>query len=109
MKKEDLINFKKRLEKERDDLEKMMAEFHKNVEFTDVLSEDEVADIFESTQAEEVLEENIKKRISKINLALKKIEEGSYGICEKCGQPIEKERLEVDPTSFFCSKHLNML
>lgn len=35
-------------------------------------------------------------------LALKKIEEGKFGICEKCGQEIDKARIEVLPTAKLC-------
>lgn len=35
-------------------------------------------------------------------LALKKIEEGKFGICEKCGQEIDKARLEIMPTAKLC-------
>lgn len=36
-------------------------------------------------------------QLSDIILALEKITKGTYGICEKCGKPIELERLEVNP------------
>ncbi|MFN3822057.1 MAG: TraR/DksA family transcriptional regulator [bacterium] len=34
--------------------------------------------------------------------ALRMIDEGTYGICTDCGQPIEKRRLEVVPTARLC-------
>lgn len=34
--------------------------------------------------------------------ALKRIEEGTYGQCENCGQPISPERLEALPTVRLC-------
>lgn len=36
-------------------------------------------------------------QFSDIVAALKKINEGTYGICEQCSNPIEMERLEVNP------------
>jgi len=33
---------------------------------------------------------------------LGKIQTGTYGICEKCGKPIEHEILAIDPESRFC-------
>jgi len=39
-----------------------------------------------------------------IDNALKRIEEGTYGICEVCGGPIEKERLELLPWTTLCAK-----
>ncbi len=36
--------------------------------------------------------------------ALKKIQQGHYGICEKCGKLIEKRRLKILPYARFCIK-----
>jgi DnaK suppressor protein len=38
-----------------------------------------------------------RKLISKINAALEKIEEGTYGYCEETGEPISIARLEARP------------
>ena len=38
-----------------------------------------------------------RKLISKINAALEKIEEGTYGYCEETGEPISLKRLEARP------------
>ena len=35
-------------------------------------------------------------------MALKKTEEGKFGICEKCGQEIDKARIEIIPTAKLC-------
>ncbi|MFW6122961.1 MAG: TraR/DksA family transcriptional regulator, partial [Thermodesulfobacteriota bacterium] len=37
-----------------------------------------------------------------IEEALQRIENGTYGICEACGQAIEPRRLEVMPETPFC-------
>ena len=37
-----------------------------------------------------------------IDEALRKIEEGSYGICEECGEPIGEKRLSVLPAATLC-------
>jgi DnaK suppressor protein len=37
-------------------------------------------------------------------LALKKIAQGSYGVCQECGQAIEKSRLELMPWALLCIK-----
>jgi DnaK suppressor protein len=43
-----------------------------------------------------------KTLLAKIDLALKKIEEGTFGICERCDQPIGKMRLEARPETTLC-------
>lgn len=40
--------------------------------------------------------------LAKINQALAKIEEGTFGICEECEEPIEPRRLEARPVSTLC-------
>jgi RNA polymerase-binding transcription factor DksA len=37
-----------------------------------------------------------------VDLALSKIEKGTYGICERCGNPITPERLEAIPYARLC-------
>ncbi len=37
-----------------------------------------------------------------IDRALEKIEEGTYGTCDGCGQPIAAGRLKVSPASSLC-------
>ena len=40
-----------------------------------------------------------RKLINKINRALKRIDDGSYGYCEDTGEPIEIKRLEARPVA----------
>ena len=41
--------------------------------------------------------------LSEIDAALQRLENGSYGICECCAEPIRWERLEVLPMSRLCT------
>jgi DnaK suppressor protein len=41
--------------------------------------------------------------LSEIDAALQRLEEGSYGICERCSEPIPWQRLEVLPMSRLCT------
>ncbi len=40
--------------------------------------------------------------IDEIELALKKLHEGTYGVCEECGNEIKPRRLEVRPFATLC-------
>lgn len=40
--------------------------------------------------------------ISKINTALQRIKEGTFGECDACEEAIEKRRLDARPFSTFC-------
>ncbi|MGI6226425.1 MAG: TraR/DksA C4-type zinc finger protein [Peptococcales bacterium] len=44
------------------------------------------------------------QQIEKVEDALERLEKGLYGICDKCGKPIPKERLEAIPLTTMCVK-----
>ncbi len=43
-----------------------------------------------------------RKLLSKIEAALQKIEDGTYGICDECGEQISEKRLEYRPEATLC-------
>jgi DnaK suppressor protein len=45
------------------------------------------------------LGERESQAVADIDQALLRIEEGSYGICQSCGNPIDERRLEAVPTA----------
>lgn len=53
-------------------------------------------------EVDESLEENAEGIVREIDRALAKIEEGTYGRCERCGQEIPDERLEAVPYATLC-------
>ena len=61
----------------------------------------------EATEALELekrlaLENRIREESARIEHALHKFEEGSYGLCDDCGQPIDPARLEALPQASLC-------
>ena len=48
------------------------------------------------------LENRIRQELAGIEHALQKFEEGTYGLCDNCGQPIAPERLEALPQASLC-------
>lgn len=46
----------------------------------------------------------LERKLQDVNSALRSIAAGDYGICERCGQPIEAGRLEVKPDATLCVK-----
>ena len=50
----------------------------------------------------ETLENNEVTVLSAIESALKRIDEGTYGTCRRCGRPIAEERLEALPYAELC-------
>lgn len=43
-----------------------------------------------------------RETLIKIDAALRKLDEGTYGICEECGDEISEERLKVMPFAIYC-------
>ena len=48
---------------------------------------------------------DLKNNLENVNIALGKITEGTYGLCEKCGEQIELEVLKAEPESRLCKTH----
>lgn len=57
----------------------------------------------------EALAANLRDTLDEVDKALHKLGEGSYGVCESCGNPIDPVRLEAMPATRYCincaSKH----
>jgi len=48
------------------------------------------------------LEKGLAGHLSEVEHALRKLEQGTYGVCDVCGQPIDRARLEVLPQATLC-------
>ncbi len=44
----------------------------------------------------------LEARLARVQAALRSIDKGRYGICERCGREIPTERLEVRPDATLC-------
>lgn len=53
-------------------------------------------------ELDEGLEDGVKASIVEIDAALGRIDDGTYGICEVCSQPIGAARLEALPWARLC-------
>ena len=65
----------------------------------------ELADKSEEVQANIAIVENLEKRLDEIQKALDSIDNGEYGICRVCGNPIDIKRLEANPAARTCIEH----
>ncbi len=64
-----------------------------------------IADVATETFEEEkglALEWNLRRLLQETEDALRKFEQGTYGICANCGRPIPLERLEALPHATLC-------
>jgi DnaK suppressor protein len=49
------------------------------------------------------LSEQERFMVAAIDKALERIEDGEYGICARCEEPIMERRLDVMPTALYCA------
>jgi len=63
--------------------------------------EEEATESFE-LEKRLTLEKRIRDQLAEVEHALHKFEEGTYGLCDSCGQPIDPARLEALPQANLC-------
>ena len=64
--------------------------------------EADFAEVSVDTYNLSILREKQTKELREIELALKKIENGTYNICEMCDEPVGIKRLRAKPHARFC-------
>jgi DnaK suppressor protein len=62
---------------------------------------DQATDLLER-EIDWTLEENSEHVLADIDAALARIDDGTYGICQPCGKPIDLARLEARPWATMC-------
>lgn len=90
-----LLNEQKQIREELENLRELMqAE-------VDVEPDEGDAEIFER-EKNAALIAVLERKLKDIEAALRSIEKGRYGICDRCGNAIEPERLEIKPDATLC-------
>ena len=100
-----LAFFKKKLQEWKTDLKRTSNEAIYNSSLDDNSTSADIVD-----QASSYTEKNVELRainrqiklISKIDSALKRIQDGTYGFCEETGEPIGIKRLIARPVATLC-------
>ncbi|TML23334.1 MAG: conjugal transfer protein TraR [Actinobacteria bacterium] len=107
----DLARVRSELESERDRLRAAIEAVNHAGSLSDetgdlsIGRDDHIADTASDTlmrELDEGLEENAEHLLVKIEGALKRIEDGTYGTCVICGRPIDEERLQAVPYAKLC-------
>lgn len=112
--KKSLKEFQQLLEKEKKELEEKITELNNKEKDMAIKTPDFMASEDSSVEADEVEELNNllslklvwENDLDRINKALERIKKETYGICQKCGELIETERLQIEPAAQICSKCL---
>jgi RNA polymerase-binding protein DksA len=114
-----LERFRKRLEEEKARLEEQIEDYQRDLEearLTESSSDrspdpgNAEASSMKLEYAKELsIEQNTLDLLNKVNRALERVADGSYGICEVCGNAIPVERLDVLPYSTLCVEDASRL
>jgi DnaK suppressor protein len=101
----DLKRFKKTLE---DSRQAILENARKTMEVESNFDTDDLPDEIDQASSEYAqsmvfrLRDREKFLLKKIEKALARIEEGSFGMCERCEEPISSKRLEARPVTTLC-------
>ena len=103
--KSELEEFEQKLSERKVQIEKNLAGTTLELEEMRELDLNDEGD-YAAASAETIVDSAIlvqqRKELNEIELALDKIKDGTYGICEMCEEPIGKPRLEVKNFARFC-------
>ena len=102
-----LEKYKKKLLEDRTDLGaelQRVTNGEKNKDRNGSMDPVDLADASYSADYSLAWTEKINKRIREIDESLDRIRDGSYGVCELCGEDIPEGRLEVRPNAKYCAQ-----
>ena len=100
-----------RLEHERDSVVRRLAALSHDFDEVVAASRDSNADdehdpeghtiAFERSQVTALVRQS-QAHLAEVDAALARVEDGTYGVCARCGRPIAEARLEARPTARTC-------
>lgn len=68
----------------------------------------EVADTIDDFESNTAILRDLEIRYQNVKLALQKIEDGKYGICDVGGEKIDQNRLKANPAARTCKEHMDI-
>ena len=71
------------------------------------IDDNDAADRFEDFEGRSGMVTTLQTRLTDVNKALEKIENGTYGLCEVSGEKIEEDRLNANPAARTNKAHMN--
>ena len=102
MTKTEIEKLKKTLEKQLKDLVSDVGKDMPSMESPALADINDQASLESERTFELRIKDRERKLISKVQEALKKIGDGTYGVCESCSEPISVKRLQARPVTSLC-------
>ena len=100
--KPDFQPIRQALEQERLQILQNLVEDEAGPQIPETFDEGDLAALHENSELMSLLNEMDQQRLEKITKALARINQGTYGICQRCGGRIPIERLMVLPYTELC-------
>ncbi|MEA3018672.1 MAG: hypothetical protein QOI47_196 [Actinomycetota bacterium] len=100
---EALAQVRAALEAERSELRAQLAEHGADVPFDENFADS--GQVAAEQGEHRALVGSIQDGLRDVELALAKLDDGTYGKCEECGEDIAEARLEAMPAARYCIKH----
>ena len=82
-----------------------IATTHDGVPSADAQTVNDIGDVAQVSELRDLAVETrgrIAERISRITAAIERVDEGTYGVCERCGEAIQAARLDAIPEAELC-------
>ncbi len=100
---------RKKMQKEREQVAAELARLREYLQEEPEPTGDEVdLDVYER-EKNLALVRRLENKLQEIDYALQVAQKGTYGICERCNQPIDPARLEALPETTLCVRCKNEL
>jgi len=85
----------------REQLNRLEANAHQeNIGYGNHMADD-ATEAFDQT-VDVALQRKVEQSLERVNRALAKLDNGTYGLCEECGARIDRARLEALPQARYC-------
>ncbi len=101
-----IVDFRALLEGERAELQAKLAELgfadggHTGLEYDPNFAD--TSQVTAERGEAEALAQTLREALAEVEHAIAKLGDGTYGVCEACGQPIAEARLEAKPAARHC-------
>ena len=100
-----LEKYRQRLAQEQSDLTALLSRTEEAGRFADGPSPEDMAEKAANSYTKEFLFHQSDSERTQLNLvqkALERLREGEFGLCQDCGGPIDRKRLDAVPWAPFC-------
>jgi RNA polymerase-binding protein DksA len=90
------------LQSERQKIQQRIDQIQRDERLETASGQTDTAHEWENADVRDDLLNSAMRELKQLDAALKRLEQGTYGVCEVCGEPIAEKRLDVLPYATRC-------